>query len=424
MLLAVSYFATEERARQDRLYKAIVIEAVLIHSSQLGSISEWDELTRSYLGTIYSSAARQIFRAQSRYYDALWEYTSSLDLRTKDLLNQAKRNYENLLLPKVKNGYYRRSIQSRFDFNNQCKLVAYRGPKDRTLFVGSFILGIFHTTSKMSNAYIVNSSDPCVYFKVGIGSLFLIKLKAEKESFWMIGLPSKVFHRAFDIELITKLNINKIKIRRKVFLSEFGPYEIKFIRSQNEYIFAPEDYYKGIALSEAQRLTGKYRDNKDIIGAMNDLADFRDANASFVGIGTTRRFVINFAPIICLLITYVMYRRVKFIKRFETPRNEPWIFLSDKNWIEKFFLMVLATSPILIVVIFYGAFSYLNGVGIEIFGRNIGWWSWVGLPDPVAITIPFKGVNIYARLLLVFFVINFVLATNVSLFFGRLVLAR
>lgn len=273
-----------------------------------------------------------------------------------------------------------------------CSLAFIQGPSNQEVLLSDFFGGPQLAAVPLSKMQLINFSVHCEtgrFFRLSL--LYFTTL--DEIGVNLIGIPS-LHYPFFEEHLwdnpvlayLDRLSEGRGTDLGDTFISIFQPdtFELKdthfthlpkrlqsYLYKYHEYVIISEDFIASLILKSAQQLTGRIYAVEETETALKDIYKVGVEETKIFGLKMDHLTLIRTAPLIAIVLTYLMYRRLRVIRYQTEDATEPWVLLRIDNRFDEFISWVFIATPALSVASFFILFCDTQGLGLVIFDRFI-----------------------------------------------------
>lgn len=410
LTITVGYFSWIEYGRLLNLSRLSVIDIGLAAQKiYTRGVSNFPQMARRDLPKVYLSAG-------SEQANFLWNQLPDKLLSESDNAAPQSRNpFDDTEIDRVR---FAQNEPLRMLPGRICSVAIVQAAGGRKIILQDFFASSEIAPVPSDRMYLLNFSDRCL---LGRRSIILIDARDEFGR-WFLGLPTSEFSRLPDIgfpyirgTMLGDLVLSRSMVFDNQLLRDVPAIAQKYIFHSKTYFVFPEEFLDSVILTQAQNITGNIYSQDQIQRAINDLFNVGMVDASLLGLRLDHRFLIRIAPVMALILTYVLYRRLRYIRRHIANASEPWLLLGVDNPLDRVLTHVWALSPAACVLAVHGLFADTQQLGWVVFGRVVSIRSIIDLHFPVA-SVLFNKYDYFAVLVLLLFLINMFFVVRVQIY--------
>jgi hypothetical protein len=381
--------AVNDFDRATNLARAIALQIILAtaHAVQSSEASK-QGLLESDLAEVYMRAALEQLQVKSEQAHRKLKQAAdpSRDATSEQIppLPYGSINVPNaLMLP---------AISLRFAPRTYCNASALKGADDYYSLVLSRMIEVSGGLVYGKDIYLVNFGWRCELEGLGLRSLLLIDASKVGGGDWMVALPSLAANliERHDQRWSEVFGKDTIEINRDKFLSAQSQRTKGLVFLEQEYQIFPMRFFEIQAFEQSQKITGRFRDPKDLEGAMEDLWDVgQPSSNAFEGVPLTEKAYLALAPLIATALIFLILQRAAVILDFNHRTEQPWLLKDSKGALSRGVALASTALPLVCTVLVYASFAATN----DTYALGHVEWSVVSLiGKPITLT---RGDNLH-----------------------------
>jgi|GEM_PF-6415838 len=367
LFLSVSYFSWIEYSRRNTLQELSLIESLLALYDAAENI---EDLARPMAGRDLALFFPSFLNEAITINQTILNFVRS-EPENEVLYYWERQQYE-LGAKLIPYGKVISDVKFRLNPGVSCEYGFFQGHGKgvETVVFGGFMSGGFDLVSG-EDLFLVMPSLRCdAHFNQKMEA-FLVH-RAEKKHNWIIAIPTSSFKRLSSFFLPAEGNLRAFDYQPPKWF-EHLPYRIKEkLRHKGNYTYLPFEELERIVFERARFTSGMIHRSDQFDEAVDDLFTQKAAEANVFGIRTDHKFFINCAPLILLLLNYVLYRRLRVIELSGAYSvSEPWIFLRIDTRFDLFICYSLVIALSIIAVTIYVLYADINQISLYLFDYRI-----------------------------------------------------
>lgn len=269
-------------------------------------------------------------------------------------------------------------------------------------------------SATIRSSYLVNFGHSCPGLFANFNSVTLLLVEQQDEKLkWLVGIPKSISSFIENASLLlTPSTSPPWKFNRGMLSGDVSESIVNKMTHYSSYQLYDVNAARHTMFRAANTVTQSYYAPDEWHQMVDELYEQQRLFTSVYGITTPAAIVLYASPVLASLIILLICNRLKNLEYIERGRCA-WIVADKVGIVDRGIALATLLIPLLSVVVSFGIFSVVYGVGISIFGYNFHWfWTIIGeeaithAPE-LSILFSYSVHRIYSYILLGIFIYAF-----------------